>query len=71
MISRKLWKLRLILQKQGFKIIASDHTCSLLKENGIEAEKINKLQEGRPNMLDVITNGKVDMIREYTVRKRK
>ena len=48
--------------KAGFKIIASDHTCSLLKENGIEAEKINKLQEGRPNMLDVITNGKVDMI---------
>lgn len=44
--------------KAGFKIIASDHTCSLLKENGIEAEKINKLQEGRPNMLDVITNGK-------------
>ena len=43
--------------KAGFKIIASDHTCSLLKENGIEAEKINKLQEGRPNMLDVITNG--------------
>ena len=36
--------------------------ASLLKENGIEAEKINKLQEGRPNMLDVITNGKVDMI---------
>lgn len=48
--------------KAGFKIIASDNTCRLLKENGIEAEKINKLQEGRPNMLDVITNGKVDMI---------
>ena len=73
--------------KAGFKIIASDHTCSLLKENGIEAEKINKLQEGRPNILDLITNGKIDLIvnspvgkdsahddsylREYTVRKRK
>lgn len=45
--------------KAGFKIIASDHTCSLLKENGIEAEKINKLQEGRPNMLDVITTEKL------------
>ena len=46
----------------GFKIIASRHTCELLRENGIEAEMINKLQEGRPNMLDLITNGKIDLI---------
>ena len=46
----------------GFKIIASRHTCELLRENGIEAEMSNKLQEGRPNMLDLITNGKIDLI---------
>ena len=46
----------------GFKIIASRHTCELLKEAGIEAEMVNKLQEGRPNMLDLITNGKIDLI---------
>lgn len=46
----------------GFKIIASRNTCKLLREAGIEAEMINKLQEGRPNVLDLITNGEVDLI---------
>ena len=46
----------------GFKIIASKGTCDLLRANGIEAESIKKLQEGRPNMLDLITNGKIDII---------
>ena len=48
--------------RAGFKIIASKHTCELLRANNIEAEKINKLQEGRPNMLDLITNEKIDII---------
>ncbi|WP_195609531.1 carbamoyl-phosphate synthase large subunit [Mediterraneibacter glycyrrhizinilyticus] len=48
--------------RAGFKIIASKHTCELLHANNIEAEKINKLQEGRPNMLDLITNEKIDII---------
>ena len=46
----------------GFRIIASKNTCKLIREAGIEAEMINKLQEGRPNMLDLITNGKIDLI---------
>ena len=49
-------------KKAGFHIIASKNTCKLLQEAGIEAEMINKLQEGRPNMLDLITNGKIDLI---------
>ncbi|MGI6010398.1 MAG: carbamoyl-phosphate synthase large subunit [Ruminococcus sp.] len=48
--------------EEGFKIIASRHTCKLLQDEGIEAQMINKLQEGRPNMLDLITNGEVDLI---------
>lgn len=48
--------------EEGFKILASKHTCRLIQEAGIPAEQINKLQEGRPNMLDLITNGKVDLI---------
>jgi len=48
--------------KAGFHVIASQNTCKLLRESGIEAEMIHKLNEGRPNMLDLITNGKVDLI---------
>ena len=48
--------------KAGFHVIASQNTCKLLRESGIEAEMVYKLNEGRPNMLDLITNGKVDLI---------
>ncbi len=48
--------------KAGFKIIASKNTCKLIQEAGIPAEMVNKLQEGRPNMLDLITNGSIDLI---------
>jgi carbamoyl-phosphate synthase large subunit len=51
-----------MLHEDGFKIIATGGNCDLLNENGIPAEKIKKLSEGRPNVLDIITNGKVDMI---------
>lgn len=46
----------------GFSIVASKGTCALLRANGIEAEEIKKLQEGRPNMHDLILNGEVDMV---------
>ncbi|EOS26179.1 carbamoyl-phosphate synthase, large subunit [Lachnospiraceae bacterium 3-1] len=46
----------------GFHIIASKNTCKLIQEAGIEAEMVHKLKEGRPNMLDLITNGKIDLI---------
>ena len=46
----------------GFRILASKHTKRVLAEAGIEADLVHKLQEGRPNILDLITNGKIDMI---------
>ena len=46
----------------GFKILASKNTCKLIQDAGMEAERVYKLNEGRPDMLDLITNGKVDLI---------
>lgn len=48
--------------KAGFHIIASKNTCKLIRESGIEAEMVYKLHEGRPDMRDLITNGKIDLI---------
>ena len=53
----------------GFKIYASRGTKKVLQEAGIEAAQIDKLQEGRPNMLDLITNGKLDLIINTPVGK--
>ena len=33
-----------------------------MNESGIPAEKVKKLYEGRPNILDMITNGKIDLV---------
>ncbi|HBA48843.1 MAG TPA: carbamoyl phosphate synthase large subunit [Lachnospiraceae bacterium] len=49
-------------QKAGFQILATGSTCALLQEAGIEARLVKKLYEGRPNLLDLITNGEVDLI---------
>ena len=49
-------------QKAGFQILATGSTCALLREAGIEARLVKKLYEGRPNLLDLITNGEVDLI---------
>ena len=50
------------LHDNGFEIVATGNTYELIKNAGIPAEKINKLYEGRPNVLDAITNGDFDLI---------
>ncbi len=49
-------------QEAGFKILATGSTCALLQEAGIEVTLVKKLYEGRPNLLDLITNGEIDLI---------
>ncbi|MCI8693314.1 MAG: carbamoyl-phosphate synthase large subunit [Lachnospiraceae bacterium] len=49
-------------KEAGFKILATGNTCALLNEAGIEAKLVKKLYEGRPNVLDFITNGEIDLI---------
>ena len=51
-----------IFADNGFHIIATGTTYDLITEAGIPAEKVKKLYEGRPNILDMITNGKIDLI---------
>ena len=48
--------------EDGFHILATNNTYQLLTESGIHAERVKKLSEGRPNILDMITNGKIDLI---------
>ena len=46
----------------GFDLIATEGTQRVLKAAGIEAAMINKVQEGRPHIVDEIKNGGVDLI---------
>ena len=55
--------------EDGFKIIATGRTCDLIAEAGIPVEKVNKIYEGRPNILDLISNGKIQLIINSPVGK--
>ena len=45
----------------GFKIKATEGTHHFLAEHGIESEPILKLHEGRPNIVDAIKNGEIQL----------
>ena len=46
----------------GFNILATSGTHKLLSENNIPSKLIKKLHEGRPNILDSMTNGEIDLL---------
>lgn len=48
--------------KLGFKIKATGGTHSFLAKNGLETEHILKMHEGRPNIVDSIKNGEIQLV---------
>jgi len=46
----------------GFKIKATSGTHKFLKEQGVETEEINKVTEGRPNIIDPIKNREISLV---------
>jgi len=46
----------------GFHIIATGGTCDYLRQRGIAVERINKVLEGQPHIVDAITNGDIDLV---------
>ncbi len=50
------------LQNAGFRILATKNTQKVLTDAGVLSEFVYKLGEGRPDIHDMIINGKVDLI---------
>ena len=46
----------------GFRILATAGTCAWLNRLGVPAERIFKVNEGRPNIVDVIVSGGADLL---------
>jgi len=46
----------------GFKIIATSGTWAALQEAGVPVTRVHKIREGRPNVLDLVTNRDIDFI---------
>ena len=51
-----------MLADLGFRVRATGGTCRFLQDNGIDARKINKVSEGRPHIVDEITNGAIQLV---------
>ncbi|MEM7190705.1 MAG: carbamoyl phosphate synthase large subunit, partial [Pseudomonadota bacterium] len=51
-----------ILHRLGFSIIATGGTQAFLTENGVPAERVNKVYEGRPHIVDRMKDGGVTLV---------
>jgi carbamoyl-phosphate synthase large subunit len=50
------------LIKLGFKVMATGGTAHYLKAEGIPVERVNKVAEGRPHIVDAMKNGEVQLV---------
>jgi carbamoyl-phosphate synthase large subunit len=46
----------------GFRVIATGGTAGYLQEQGLEVERVNKVLQGRPHIVDAMKNGEVDLV---------
>ncbi|MGC9368780.1 MAG: carbamoyl-phosphate synthase large subunit [Paracoccaceae bacterium] len=51
-----------ILVELGFGIVATRGTASFLQEAGVACEVVNKVYEGRPNIVDMLKDGEIDLV---------
>jgi carbamoyl-phosphate synthase large subunit len=56
--------------EMGFGLIATKGTAGYLLDHDVKAEYVHKLSEGRPNVLDHIKNGKIQLVINTSLGKR-
>ncbi|MDT8442013.1 MAG: carbamoyl-phosphate synthase large subunit [Desulfuromonadales bacterium] len=50
------------LQAAGFEIVSTRNTASFLRAHGVPAVPVNKVNEGRPDCVDLIKSSQIDMV---------
>ena len=50
------------LKTLGFKLVATKGTAEIISAAGVEVRMVNKVQEGRPHIVDMIKSDKIDLI---------
>ncbi|MCP1337401.1 carbamoyl-phosphate synthase large subunit [Futiania mangrovi] len=51
-----------LLTKQGFSLIATSGTAAHLAAHGLQVERVNKVLEGRPHIVDAMKDGRVQLV---------
>jgi carbamoyl-phosphate synthase large subunit len=57
------------LIRRGFSLVATAGTCEYLNAHGVACERVNKVMEGRPHVVDLIKNGEIVFIVNTTEGK--
>ncbi|WP_170409712.1 carbamoyl-phosphate synthase large subunit [Ruegeria atlantica] len=55
-----------VLTEQGFSLVATRGTQSWLEEQGVACEVVNKVYEGRPDVVDMLKDGQVQLLMNTT-----
>ena len=50
------------MNEEGFELIATKGTASVIKEMGFKVKPIKKVLEGRPNIIDLMKNNDVNLV---------
>ena len=50
------------LVELGFRVVATVGTADYLHRHGIAAQRVNKVLEGRPHIVDLMKDGKVQLV---------
>ena len=67
---KRLLPVAVDLVERGFTLVATEGTARFLRDNGIACERINKVIEGRPHIVDLIKNGEICYIVNTTEGKQ-
>ena len=51
-----------LFDEMGFRVISTGGTAKYLSDNGVKAEKVLKVHEGRPNVVDHVKNGEIHLM---------
>jgi carbamoyl-phosphate synthase large subunit len=50
------------LAELGYRLVSTRGTAAMLRSRGVKVEELPKIQEGRPNLIDLMKNGQVDLV---------
>ena len=64
--SERLLQTAKLLIELGFKIIATRGTAEYFEQNSIKSISVNKVYEGRPNIVDMMKNEEIDLVMNTT-----
>ncbi|MCW7753914.1 carbamoyl-phosphate synthase large subunit [Desulfobotulus sp. H1] len=59
-----------LFHELGFRVLATGGTHAFLEENGVPAERVKKMLEGRPNIADAVKNNEVQLLLNTPSGKR-